>query len=163
MLLETRVQRLEECEAIRALVNRMRRGADKQNDPVMVREIFAEDIQWRTKGGAESLGSEMSFDGREALIEGASMIAQKIILQSFHHFGPVEIHLDAETGYTSATALWYLFELAKRRMDDKVDVIVGGGWYDAKLRKMEDRWFIYDLTLHIKFGGPAPADWSYPD
>lgn len=163
MLLETRVQRLEEFEAIRALVNRMRRGADRQNDPAMVREIFSEDVHWRTQGGADALGSDLSFEGREALVEGSSMIAQNIILQSFHHFGPVEINLDAETGYTSATALWYLFELAKRGGDNKVEVIVGGGWYDAKLRKTGDRWHIHDLTLHIKFGGPAPADWSYPD
>ena len=64
----------------------------------------------------------------------------------------------------SANVRWYLWEVAKQHGNSPGEFVtnVTGGWYDGQSIATDNGWKIQDLTLDMKFTGPAPANWLYP-
>ena len=63
-----RLARLEDIEEIRRLTIRYADGADRRNDPKMMRDLFAEDAVWEANGFGV-------FKGRTQILEGLREIA----------------------------------------------------------------------------------------
>ena len=146
--LAERVGRLEDIEAIRALVATYALGADRNNDPAILGPLFADDGEWVCEGfghyrGRSEIAAELARIGREA------------IRWSLHYMvSPlVEVAPDGR----SARCRWYLWELA-RVADGTANWI--GGWYDSSLRKGEGGWAFSHVRLHLKLMSPHAEGWK---
>ncbi|MDR3509517.1 MAG: nuclear transport factor 2 family protein [Caulobacteraceae bacterium] len=152
--LTRRLDRMESCEAIRALVSRYALGADRRNDPAVMGPLFSEDAVWEAEGFAR-------YESRTTIAQGLSDIAEKRVLWSLHYMVSPLIELD-ETGDV-ARCRWGLWELATMRDEGEGAAPSDrwlGGVYDAVLtRTAADGWRFTHVVLDIRFEGLAGSSW----
>lgn len=146
--LALRLARLEDIEAIRALVARYALGADRNNDPDILGPLFAADAEWACEGfghyrGRAEIASELARIGREG------------IHWSLHYMVSPLIEPDPDGCH--ARCHWYLWELA-RMADGEANWI--GGWYESRLRKGRKGWRFTHVKLHLKLISPHADGWK---
>lgn len=149
---EARLARLEALEEIRTKISVYALGGDRFNDPDILGPLFTEDAVWDAAGFGR-------YDGRAAILEGLSKIAQDTILWSLHFpTGPI-IRI-ADDG-KEATAFWWLWELATVQSEPgKKDSSFLGGTYDAKLRFENGEWLFYEVNLQVQTIAPFKDGWQ---
>lgn len=153
--LERRLARLEAAEAIRTLIGRYAEGADRRNDPALMRPLFADDAVWEAAGFGR-------FTGGDAIAEELGRIGREQIVWTMHYMvSPiVEPAADGQT----ARAGWSLWELA-RVADAGADAGAEpadhwiAGTYDAALRREGERWVFTRVTLTVTLLNPRNQDW----
>jgi len=96
-----RLKRLEDIEALRALIVDYACACDRGNDPEMLAPLFAEDGTWECQGFGK-------YVGREQVAKGLHGIAGEKIWWSLHYMISPRIELGADGD--TATAFWYLWE-----------------------------------------------------
>ncbi len=126
--LEQRLDRIEDAEAIRKLVIRYGRGADRKNDPEVLRGLFEEDCVWESPQFGR-------YEGLDSLIEATTRSSRDMIVWTLHFNVSVVVDLD-ETGKT-ARCRWHLWEPMKLRQEDGSDAETWfGATYDTTWKKM---------------------------
>ncbi|HYD70109.1 nuclear transport factor 2 family protein [Azospirillum sp.] len=153
--LERRLARLEAAEAIRTLIGRYAEGADRRNDPALMRPLFADDAVWEAAGFGR-------FTGGDAIAAELGRIGREQIIWTMHYMVSPTV-APAADGRT-ARAGWSLWELARI-----ADASPGAGaeaadhWiagvYDAELRREGERWVFTRVTLTVKLLNPRNQDW----
>lgn len=152
--LEARLQRLEDIEEIKRLIAIYAKGADRQNDPDILRVMYAEDAVWEAEG-------MMRLEGREHLLAELHRFGKARIPWSLHFNTQPFIEV-AEDGRT-ATMIWYVWETANVVSDggDQSEPWVAGGWYESDLVKTKDGWKFKHIRLFLKlFGRRDAAGWN---
>jgi hypothetical protein len=150
--LEARVQRLESIEAIRRLVATYALGADRKNDPAIMRTLFCDDASWESDGIAR-------LEGADVIAAGLADIARDLVLWSLHFM--VSPLIDVEEGGEHATCHWYLWELCTMTGDDGVarDTWLGG-WYHSELRRDAAGWRFLRVKLDLRLVSANDAPWQ---
>ncbi len=156
--LERRLARLEAAEAIRTLIGRYAEGADRRNDPALMRPLFADDAVWEAAGFGR-------FTGGDVIADELARIGREQIVWTMHYMVSPVIEPGAD-GHT-ARAGWSLWELAKVA-DQGKEVAEHGeeaadhwiaGVYDADLRREGDGWVFTRVTLTVTLLTPRNRDW----
>lgn len=147
-----RIEQLEDTEAIRRLVARYALGADRQNDPEIMRPMFSEDAVWEASGFGHYVGAQN-------IASGLADIARKTIRWSLHYMVSPLIEFDGQPGHASCH--WYLWELARVAEGDEMPRAHWiGGWYESALVKRNGTWKFQHVVLHPKLISPLETDWS---
>ena len=150
--LESRLIRLEACEAIRQLVAQYAIGADRKNDPVVLGPLFHHDAVWE----AEGVGR---YEGRDAIANGLSELGRNFVTWSIHYMiSPlIEVGDDLQT----ASCRWYLWELCTMAQEggEASDTWLGG-WYDSRLSCRSGDWAFDQVKLDMRLASPVPEPWS---
>lgn len=153
--LEHRIARLEAIESIKRVIARYARGADRNNDPAIMRPLFTEDAVWESK-------QYTRVEGREEIVETMSWGGTNIIKWAIHYMiSPViDIHEDLQ----SASAEWYLWEPMTARHTDGTDADTwSGSVYKAEFKRMgDDSWKIKYLNLDLKLLAKVGESWPGP-
>ncbi|TCJ14909.1 nuclear transport factor 2 family protein [Parasulfuritortus cantonensis] len=146
--LADRIARLEDIEAIRAMVATYALGADRNNDPAILGPLFADDAEWVCEGFGH-------YRGRREIADELARIGREAIRWSLHYMvSPlVEVAPDGR----SARCHWYLWELA-RVADGEANWI--GGWYESTLSKAAGSWSFSHVRLHLKLMSPHAEGWK---
>jgi uncharacterized protein (TIGR02246 family) len=139
---EDRIARLEDIEEIRRLTIRYAYGADRRNDPKVMRELFAEDAVWESDGFGV-------FRGRAQILTGLSEIARTRVSRTLHYM--IAPLVDVRSDRRSARASWRLWELAHLRegTGSKFDQVMAGGDYTCRLVRTDGRWRLQHVRLKI--------------
>lgn len=163
--LERRLARLEAAEAIRTLIGRYAEGADRRNDPALMRPLFADDAVWEAAGFGRFIGGGVIADE-------LARIGREQIVWTMHYMVSPVIEPGAD-GHT-ARAGWSLWELAqvadhnREVADHNREVAEHGegaadhwiaGVYDADLRRDGGRWVFTRVTLTVTLLTPRNRDW----
>jgi len=152
---EDRLARLEAIEAVRQQIGRYALAGDRQNDPKIMTSLFTGDAIWDAKGFGR-------FDGRDAIVAGLSDIARQKVLWSLHF--PASPLIDISEDCTSATAFWWLWELATLREDDGGESSsFMGGTYEAILLKDGEAWRFERIDLSFQTITPFRDGWNLID
>lgn len=146
--LAERVGRLEDIEAIRAMVATYALGADRNNDPAILGPLFAEDAEWACAGFGH-------YRGRREIADELARIGRESIRWSLHYM--VSPLVDVAADGRSARCHWYLWELA-RVGDGTANWI--GGWYESTLRKDESGWAFTHVRLDLRLLSPHAEGWQ---
>jgi uncharacterized protein (TIGR02246 family) len=147
-----RLQRLEDQEAIRAVIAAYADAVDHNGDPKLLKACFTPDAVWTSKG----IGT---WKGRAAVVKGLRHTCTVTIPWALHYMTQPVIRL-AANGRT-ATAHYYLWELAKFRPKPRAEPESTwiGGWYDSSFRKEADgEWRFSRIVLHLKLASPNRLD-----
>lgn len=147
--LAARLTRLEDIEAIRALVARYALGADRNNDPEILGPLFAKRAEWVCEGfghyrGRDEIAAELARIGREA------------IRWSLHYM--VSPLVEPSPDGRRARCHWYLWELARVGEESEAHWI--GGWYESRLKKGKKGWRFTHVRLHLKLLSPHADGWK---
>lgn len=143
-----RIGRLEDIEAIRAMVATYALGADRNNDPAILGPLFAADAEWICEGFGH-------YRGRAEIADELARIGREGIRWSLHYMVSPLVELAAD-GH-SAHCHWYLWELA-RVGDGTANWI--GGWYESTLQKNDGKWGFSHVRLHLKLMSPHAEGWK---
>jgi len=149
---EQRLTRLEDIEAIKALIAGFSRGADAKCDPDMLRPLFCDDAVF-------DIGQFGRLEGGDHIVEQMHRNTDIGFDWTLHYLvSPViEIHDDLET----ATCFYYLWETATH--PTKAGTAQSywiGGWYDATAVKGgDDRWRFRHLKLTVQLMSPYAEGW----
>lgn len=154
--IETRLQRLEDIEAIKQLIARYAKAADSNGDPTLMAPCFTQDAVWNCEG----IGR---WEGRDGVVQGLREVCTTGIPWALHYMTQpiIEVAADGQ----SATGEYYLWELAKVTPEgggEAQDTWIGG-WYESQFRKESDRWYFKHIELYLKLlsGTDKPA-WETP-
>jgi hypothetical protein len=139
---EDRIARLEDIEEIRRLTVRYAYGADRRNDPKVMRELFAENAVW------ESVGFGL-FKGRDQILAGLSEIARTRVSRTLHYM--IAPLVDIRSDRRSARASWRLWELAHVRegTDSNFQQVMAGGDYTCRLVRDDGKWRFQHVSLRV--------------
>lgn len=142
-----RLQRLEDQEAIRAVIARYADAVDHRADPKMLNPCFTADAVWQSKG----IGK---WTGRAAVVKGLRETCTVRIPWALHYMTQPVIAVAANG--KSAKAHYYLWELAKFRPEpnDEPESTWIGGWYDSTFRKERGQWRFSKIVLTLKLTSP---------
>ena len=153
LTIEERLERLESVEAIRALVATYALGADRKNDPQIMRSLFCDDARWEADGIAR-------LEGGEAIATGLEELARKLVLWSIHFMVSPLVQLDVSG--SRATCHWYLWELCTMAGDDGVarDTWLGG-WYDSEARLDPAGWRFSRVKLDLRLISANDVPWHF--
>jgi len=151
--LEERITRLEDIEAIKRMLARYAQGADRNNDPNVLRELYTEDAVWEAEGFGR-------HEGLREITEWAAKVGREQILWSLHYMVSPLIEISPDG--TTAACFWYLWELSQmpgpggRRQDTFI-----GGWYETQLVKESwGAWKFRRVKLVIRLITPAQRPWK---
>jgi hypothetical protein len=139
---EDRIARLEDIEEIRRLTIRYAHGADRRNDPRVMRELFSEDAVWESDGFGV-------FRGRARILAGLRDIARTRVSHTLHYM--VAPLVDVGSDRRSARASWRLWELAHVKDDtnSKFHPVMAGGDYTCRLVRIDSKWRLQHVRLNI--------------
>ena len=142
-----RLQRLEDQEAIRAVIAAYADAVDHNADPKMLTPCFTSDAVWQSKG----IGK---WVGRAAVVKGLRQTCTVQIPWALHYMTQPVVKV-AANGKT-AKAHYYLWELAKFRPEPKAapESTLIGGWYDSTFRKERGQWRFSKIDLFLKLNSP---------
>lgn len=150
--LATRVQRLEDIEAIKNLFVFYAQGSDDQNNPDIMVPLFTED-------GVFDIGSGYGvYKGHAAIrkfLEGAT----EIINWSLHYLITPHVML-ADDGQ-SAKVFAYLWELAKMRnpKGELEPMLIGGTYRNDAVKLPNGEWRFSAVRLHMDIMSPFYEGW----
>ncbi len=146
--IEDRLTRIEAIEAIRTLVARYAIGADRQNDPDLMGELFAEDATWQAKGFG-------LYEGRTHILAALAEIGRTQMVWTTHYNVAPFIELDADLA--GARCRWYLWELASMAEHGVHTYRWVAGTYDARLARIGDEWRFTNVVLDLRLMADASA------
>jgi hypothetical protein len=151
--LATRVQRLEDIEAIKWMITRYAQGADQFNNPDVLLPLFADDAVW---DAGERFGR---YEGKQAIYEFLKG-SGSFIGWTLHYMVSPAIKI-AEDGKT-AQAFWYLWETANMPSahTQESEAMWIGGTYDTELAKENGEWKFKKVNLRIKLLAPYAEGWA---
>jgi len=154
-----RLKRLEDIEALRALIVDYACACDRGNDPEMLAPLFAEDGTWECQGFGK-------YVGREQVAKGLHGIAGEKIWWSLHYMISPRIELGADGD--TATAFWYLWEATtipnEHSGESEANWI--GATYEASMVRREGRWQFASMELILNMCSPIAEGWvrkRFPD
>lgn len=151
--LATRIQRLEDIEAIKWLIVRYAQGADQNNNVDIMLPLFAEDAIW---DAGERFGR---YQGKAAIRDFLRSSGSFIGWTLHYMVSPaIKIGDDAET----AQAFWYLWETANmpNQQTGESEAMWIGGTYDTELAKEDGQWKFKRVNLKIKLLSPYKEGWA---
>lgn len=148
--LESRIQRLEDIEAIKQLKARYCALCDDGYDADQLADLFTEDAIWH--GG--SLGVAK---GREK-IRKFFQNTPAVMPFAVHMVMNPEIEVDGDT----ATGRWYLFQAATFQPADKTAAraLWGSARYDEEYVRVDGEWKFKSLRLTSRFWTPYDEGWE---
>lgn len=149
--LESRVAALEARAEIGDLVARYALGADRQNDPLILGPLFADDATWSSEGFA-------ALEGRDAITAELAEVAANRVLWSIHYMVSPLIEIGPDG--TTATCTWYLWELCTLQKASTATDSWFGGWYDSSLVKTNAGWRFSRVVLDVRLEGEAHPAWK---
>lgn len=149
---EDRLRRVETRNEISDLVATYAIGADRKNDPEIMRTLFTEDGTWFAEGFP-------LLQGREAIAEGLAKAAAETVLWSFHCMMPPLIVIDEEC--KSATCRWYLWECLTWQTNSGAQDQWFGAWYDSKTVLTDEGWKFSSVVLDIRVRGEVSPPWFF--
>ncbi len=159
--LEQRLDYLEACEAIRALIGRYATAADQRNNPAILQHLFHEDALWCAEGFGE-------YQGREQILAALSNIAQAQVLWSLHIMALPDIQITAQDQATATWMLWEVCTLAKQPASitdvachltpaPKPSTSCLGGFYHTQIRRnAQGEWRFDRVELKLTFNQAYP-------
>jgi hypothetical protein len=150
--LQQEVARLSAKDDLRDLIVDYARGCDVGNDPVLLGPLFTEDATWECRGFGK-------YVGREMVAKGLKAIAGNSIFWSLHNM--ISPHIAFDPDGQGATLFWYLWEAATLPNDDtgQSEAHWIGGTYDARARKVGDRWLFSRMELKLSMASPVTKCW----
>lgn len=148
--LSARLTRLEDIEAIRALVATYALGADRNNDPAILGPLFAAEAVWECAGFGR-------YEGAGVIARELDRIGREDIRWSLHYMISPLIEPAADGRH--ARCRWYLWELARIAPNRVPDAHWIGGTYDTQLEKGRDGWRFTRVVLNLKLLSPYPEGW----
>jgi hypothetical protein len=139
---EHRIARLEDAEEIRRLTIRYADGADRRNDPRIMRDLFARDAVWE----AEDFGV---FRGRDRILTGLREIARSRVSGTVHYM--IAPLIEVARDRRSARASWRLWELAHLREEvgSRSQQVMAAGDYRCRLVRTNGKWRFQHVRLKI--------------
>jgi hypothetical protein len=153
LALEDRIARLEAIEAIRAQVARYAIAADRQNDPVLMAELFSEDATWEANGFGR-------HEGRDRIVAALAAVGREQMVWTTHYNVAPLVELDADG--RGARCRWYLWELARMAEGGGHAERWIAGTYDARAILVGDAWLfsgvVLDLRVMTDIATPTFAD-----
>jgi ketosteroid isomerase-like protein len=144
--LETRVQTLEDTDAIRNLKARYAELCDDHYNPDGIAKLFVEDAVWESGG----LGR---FEGRDA-IRGFFRGASEIFTFAIHYSLNPQIEVNGDT----AKARWYLFMPCT--VGDGDQAMWRAGIDDEEYVRVDGRWMFKSKKSTSVFSTPFEAGWA---
>ena len=152
---QDRLDRLEAIEAVRQQIGRYALAGDRKNDPEIMTSLFTGDAIWDAKGFGR-------YEGRDAIVSGLSDIARQKVLWSLHF--PASPLIEIAPDRKSATAFWWLWELATLRDDDGGESSsFMGGTYEGRLVKEGEVWRFSRIDLRFQTITPFKDGWNLID
>lgn len=148
--IEARLSRIEARSSISDLVARYAHGADRKNDPAIMRALFHDDANWSAEGFS-------AFQGADAIAAGLSTIAQQQVLWSIHYM--ISPYIDLSPDGLSARCHWYLWELATMANDEGYQDQWLGGWYESIVTLKDEEWKFSSVKLDLRLQGMANPPW----
>lgn len=151
--LATRIQRLEDIEAIKWLIVRYAQGADQNNNVDIMIPLFAEDAVW---DAGERFGR---YEGKAA-IRDFLLSSGSFIGWTLHYMVSPAIKIG--DGGKTAQAFWYLWETANmpNQQTGESEAMWIGGTYDTELAKEDGQWKFKRVNLKIKLLSPYKEGWA---
>lgn len=149
--LEQRIARIEATESVRRLIGLYALAGDRKNDRTMFSEIFTEDAVWSCEGFGR-------FEGKAAILDALSDIAASRILWSLHF--PASPLITVDDAFGSATAFWWLWELATTRDASGDHSSFMGGTYEAECVRRDDAWMFRKVVLSLQTITPFRDGWT---
>lgn len=149
--LDYRIARIEAIEAIRHQIGMYALAGDRKNDRAMFSKMFTDDATW----AAEGFGH---FEGKAEILDALCDIAVQKILWSLHF--PASPLITLSDDLQSASAFWWLWELATIRDGDGDKSSFMGGTYDAGLVKGDGAWLFKSVNLTFQTITPFKDGWN---
>lgn len=147
--LETRLQYLESCEAIRNLIGQYATAADQRNNPKILQHLFHDDAVWAASGFGE-------YQGRQNILDALSGIAEAQILWSLHIMAMPDIKLIDEQHATARWMLWEVCNFSENNQPASTNCL--GGFYQTAIRQDAGGMWKFDrVDLNLTFNKPYPA------
>jgi SnoaL-like domain len=117
-------------------------GADRRNDPRVMRELFVEDAVWHSEGFGV-------FRGRSEIIAGLREIASTRVSRTLNYMiAPlVDIASDRRQRPRSLASLGT--RAFEGRPGSKFGPVMGGGDYTCRLVRIDGRWRFQHMRLNI--------------
>lgn len=149
--LARRIARIEAIEAVRNLVCRYAMGADRRNDPAIMRTLFATDATWEAKGFGRRAGAN-------DIAHHLATIAAEQISWSLHYMVAPLVELDAQG--TAGRCRWSLWELAQVRTAGSPPAAHWiAGRYDSDVVETTQGWRFQRVTLEPILVSPYAEGW----
>jgi hypothetical protein len=152
---ETRLARLEACEAIRACVYAYAVAGDRGNRTEILREVF-------TDNGVYEAAGMGRFEGLPAILTGLAEIANNVVLWSFHAPGGPLIRL-GDDGKRATVFWWVWCPVVLRSPDGATTPHWGAGHYNGELADERGRWKFTRLFFETRLRTPFAGPWSVVD
>ncbi len=148
----SRIQRLEDKQALENLLVTYAQGSDKQNDPDIMVPLFAEDAIFDVGSGYGT------YVGRAAIrkfLEGAP----DIIKWSLHYM--ISPRIDIAPDGRSAKVFCYLWEIAnmQNRNGDLEPVLIGGTYHNDAVKLLNGEWRFSHVRLRMEIMSPFYQGW----
>lgn len=150
--LEQRLVRLEAGESIRKLVATYAVGADRKNDPTMLRPLFHPDAVWEADGVGR-------YEGCDKIAQGLSELGRNFVTWSIHYM--ISPLIDIDENLRDAKCRWYLWELCTMAQDDGAAADTWlGGWYDSRLSMRDGTWGFDWVKLEMRLTSARSEPWN---
>ena len=152
---ETRLARLEACEAIHACVYVYAVAGDRGNRTEILGKVF-------TANGVYEAAGMGRFEGLPAILSGLSEIARTVVLWSFHAPGGPLIQLGDDC--KRATVFWWVWcPVTLRAPDGSAKPHWGAGHYNGELVDEQGSWKFARLFFETRLRTPVEGPWSVVD
>jgi hypothetical protein len=152
--IERRLAKIEALEAIRRQISLYAYGGDRKNDRQIIGALLASDAVWESEGFGR-------FEGRDVILDALSKVAEERVLWSLHF--PVAPIIDLAPDLESASAFWWLWELATLRHEAGEDSSFMGGTYQTELVCEDGVWLFRHITLTFQTITPFKDGWQLTD
>ena len=154
--LETRVQRIEDLEDIRAVMVRYSHAMDNGFDPDAIGSLFTEDATWSISPATPVTGVHI---GRAAISEFFASLPDQY-RWTMHNMGTELIEL-ADDGL-SACGIWYLVDpctMKRTPTDEEGEAMLIAGIYRNRFVKLDGVWLIEELAAEMFHIAPWAEGW----
>jgi len=147
--LEQRVARLESMEQIRALKAVYCDLCDRGYDPDGLSALFTEDAVW--DGGPFG-----RHEGRQAIHDFFKGVSHSLVFAAHLVTNPIIAFQDDDTAHGK----WRLWEPATVNEDGKLVSKILLAAYEDVYVKVDGRWLVKSLKLHLNFLAPLSDGWA---
>lgn len=147
--LEQRIARLESMEQIRALKAVYCDLCDRGYDPDGLSALFTEDAVW--DGGPFG-----RHEGRQAIHDFFKSVSHSLVFAAHLVTNPIIAFQDDDTAHGK----WRLWEPATVNEDGKLVSKILLAAYEDVYVKVDGRWLVKSLTLHVNFFAPLSDGWA---
>jgi hypothetical protein len=155
MQVETRLRRMEACEAIRHTIYSYAMAGDRGNDAAIMRRLFMPDAVYEAK----NMGR---FQGLDDIVRGLGKIADDVVAWSFHApSGPL---IDLSEDVASASVFWWVWiPVALRTERGETAPHWGAGHYNARMVSDGGVWKFAEVLFETRLLTPFAGPWTQID